>query len=352
MDKVDLEDATITLLAGVDLNEENELLFYLSSPVFSKEAKAKSEEFGVKAKSFREARFRMDELVTGLTLSGKIQVIILGKRLLQHPEWFRILDVMFRDARSTVNARVVAYDGEIKDLFHFKPKDKPRLALHLTKLIDTANHRNLTAKTRVQELHRQMTDLGITPIITELKKKDSVVQVMGTALLNKKGKYAKLIQPPESILLQMLLYEKRGEIALSIPLSEEREEDKVVEGWISFYVKEVSNKITPSYQNGRFRFEVRQKLKIAISERLFPYNMDKDYKKMEQEIAKELTKRYEKLVKKCQMANTDPFGFGIYARAYQFQEWKKVKDNWPKAFAKSTVHIVPEVSIKGNGLVK
>lgn len=111
MDRIDLEDATITLMAGLDLNEKNELLFYLSSPVFSKEAKDKSEEFGVKADSFRQARMDLDEMVTGVTLSGKIQVFVLGKRLLQHPEWFQLLDVMFRDARFTVNARNAVFDG-------------------------------------------------------------------------------------------------------------------------------------------------------------------------------------------------------------------------------------------------
>lgn len=352
MDRIDLEDATITLMAGLDLNEKNELLFYLSSPVFSKEAKEKSEEFGVKADSFRQARMYLDEMVTGVTLSGKIQVFVLGKRLLQHTEWFQLLDVMFRDARFTVNARIVVFDGPVHDLFHFKPMDKPRLSLHLTKLIDTANRRNVTVKTRIQELHRQIVEKGVSPVITEMKKKGNVVKVMGTALINGKGTYATLVEPQDTILLQMLLHGKQGEISLSIPVQDHQEKGSIVKSRISFYVKDVSNKVETSYEKGRFRFDVRQKLKISISERMFPYNVEKDYKKLEKAIEEELHKYYTQLIKKCQKANADPFGFGLYARAYEYQEWKKVKDNWTEAFADASVHVIPEVSIKGNGVIK
>lgn len=352
MDRVDLEDATITLMSGVDVNDKNELLFYLSSPVFSKEAKKKSEEFGVKASSFREAREKMDEMVTALTLTGKIQMFVIGKRLSQQPDWYQILDVIFRDARSSVNARMVVYDGPLHELFHFQSEDKPRLALHLTKLIDTANRRSLTVNTRVQKFHRQLLDKGITPVLTELKKEGKIVKVAGTALLGENGTYSKLIEAPETILLQMLLHEKTGEISLSLPLPDPLEKEKMIKERVSFYVKDISNEVKTSYQDGHFRFDVRQKLSISISERLFPYDMEKNYTKMEQQIEKELSKIYLQFIKKCQKARTDPVGFGVYARAYHYQEWNKVKENWARTFAESSIHIVPEVTIRGNGLIQ
>lgn len=352
MDRIDLEDATITLMAGIDLNEKNEILFYLSSPVFSKEAKKKSEEFGVKADTFREARVRLDEVVTGITLPGKIQVYILGKRLLKHPEWFRYLDVVFRDARSTVNSRMVVYDGDVHELFHFNPKDKPRLALHVTKLIDTAARRNVTVKTEAQELHRQILEKGITPILTEMKKDNQVVKVMGIALLSGKGTYVKLIEPPEATLLLLMLDGKQGDVAMSFLLPEHQERGKIIKSKVSIIVKDVSNKVETSYRDGRFHFTVRQKMKISIAERMFPFDMEKGYKQMEREIEEELRKSYSKLIQKCQKSATDPFGFGMHARAYEYEEWKKVKDNWTKEFTRASVQIIPEVSIKGNGVVK
>lgn len=353
MDRINLEDTTLALMTGVDLNEKNELLFYISSPVFSKEAKEKSEEFGVRADTIRESRLGYDRLVTALTVAGKIQVLVLGKRLLQHPDWFKLMDVVFRDARYSVNARIIVFDGPVHDLFHFKPKDKPRLSMHLTQLIDTANFRNLTVKTRAQELHRQMYEKGITPTLTEVKK-EKAVMIMGTALLSKTGTYQTLIGVRENILMQMLIYEKRGEISLTtpVPLQDGDDQTEIVKDKVSYFVKGVSRKVKTEYKDGRFHFDVHLKLRIGISERVFPFNMEKDYRKMEKMIEEELRKEYTQLIKKSQSLNTDPFGFGLYARAYAYKEWKKVEDDWPKAFANASVQIIPDVSINGNGVVK
>ncbi|GEC90148.1 Ger(x)C family spore germination protein [Brevibacillus brevis] len=351
-DRLNLEDATLSLMIGIDLNEKNELLIYMTSPVFSREAKEKTEEFGLRASSMREARMGFDEIVTALTVSGKIQLIVLGKRLLQHPDWFRLLDVVFRDAKFTVNARMVMLDGPLNELFEYKPKDKPRLALHMTKLIDTANQRNLTVKTRAQEFHRQMFEKGMTPHISELKKTKHAVRVMGTALLTKKGAYAGLIEPRDTILLQMLLHGKQGEISVTLPVKVPSDQNPIVKERVSFFVKGVNKKVKTTYRDGTFHFDIQLKLRVSISERLFPFNMEKEYKKLEQMIAEELHKNYAQLIKKCQEAKTDPFGFGLYARAYEYEEWKKVKDDWPTAFSKATVQLKPEVTIKGNGVIK
>lgn len=352
MDRIDLEDATITLMAGIDLNEKNEVLFYLSSPVFSQEAKKKSEEFGVTADTFREARVRFDEMVTGITLPGKIQVIILGKRLVQHPDWFRIMDVIYRNARTTVNSRMVVFDGDVHELFHFNPKDKPRLALYLTKLIDTAARRNVTVKTEAQALHRQVLEKGITPVLTEMTKNNQVVKVKGVTLLSGKGTYAKLIEPPEATLLMLLLDGKQEDVTISILLPEQQERSKIIKSKVSIIVKDVSNKIETSYRDGRFHFTVRQKLNISIAERMFPFDMENGYRQMERQIEEELRKSYAHLIQKCQKAAADPKGFGLYARAYEYEQWKKVKDNWTKEFTRASVQIIPEVSIKGNGVIK
>ncbi|GED68936.1 germination protein [Brevibacillus reuszeri] len=351
MDRIDLEDATLALMTGVDLNEKNELLFYISSPVFSHEAKKKSEQFGIRADTMRGARIEYDRLVTALTVAGKIQVLVFSKKLLQHPDWFRLMDVVFRDARFSVNARIVVFDGRVVDLFNFQPKDKPRLALHLTKLIDTANYRNLTVKTRAQELHRQMYEKGMTPSITEIKK-DKAVMIMGTALLSKAGLYRELIDARETILMQILLHEKQGEISLTLPLPEHEPHDPIIKDDVSFYVKGVKKKVKTEYKDGAFHFDVQLKMKIGVSERMFPFNMNKDYKKLEKMIEEELRKDYEQLIAKCQKKELDPFGFGLYARAYAYQDWKKVEGDWTKAFAKATVKISPDVSIKGNGVIK
>lgn len=351
VDQIVLEDATITLMTGIDLNEKNELIFYLSSPVFSREARLNEEEYGVKADSMRQARGRFDEMATALTLSGKIQVFVIGKKLLEHPHWFQLMDVMFRDARFSVNARVVVFDGPLAELFAFEPIDKPRLPLHLTKLIDTANQRNLTVKTRVQEFHRQMVEKGETAVLTEIKL-DRAVKIMGTALLRHDGTYAGLLESRDTMLLQMFLHERAGETSMTIPLPIQDDRKKIVKDRLSFFLRGTNRDVKVSYRNNQFRFDVKLRLLVDIAERQFPFDMEEDYKKMQKMIVEELRKEFTRLVKSCQENGTDPFGFGVYARAYEYEAWKKVQDDWAAAFAKADVRFVPEVSIKSNGVIK
>ncbi|MDC0759319.1 Ger(x)C family spore germination C-terminal domain-containing protein [Brevibacillus sp. AG] len=48
----------------------------------------------------------------------------------------------------------------------------------------------------------------------------------------------------------------------------------------------------------------------------------------------------------------DPIGLGKYARAYAYDEWKKVEDEWGRAFSKAKVTIHPEVKIISVGALK
>ncbi|KQL46199.1 spore gernimation protein [Brevibacillus choshinensis] len=350
-DRMDLEDATLTLMIGLDVDDKDNLIVYMSSPVFSKEAKEKSEEFAVKTKTLRQSRSRFDSMVTALTVAGKVQVILLGKRLLQHPDWFSLLDVMFRDAKFTVNASVVAIDGKLSEVFTFHPKDKPRLSLHLTKLIDTAHERNITVKTSVQELHRQMYEKGMTPSLT-LMKKEKQMEIKGTALLTEKGTYATMVRLKENVLLELVQRGVKGEMSLTIPIREKEKKQGLVKPRLSFFVKKASTKIKPTYDGNRFHFDVKMKINVAISERLFSFDVKNEHKRLEKIISDEMKKEIESLLKKCQKHKVDPVGFGIYARAYQYEAYKQVENDWTKAFSQADIKVSVETIIKGNGIVK
>src|SRR3954466_13028890 len=82
--KAPLEDLTLALIIGIDLDDENNLVFYEINPVFSKEAKKGTESYEVKAKTIRDSRRLFDALTTGEVTAGKIQVLLVGKRILQH----------------------------------------------------------------------------------------------------------------------------------------------------------------------------------------------------------------------------------------------------------------------------
>src|SRR3954466_6698437 len=87
---IPLEDLTISLILGIDLDDKNNLIFSELSPVFNKSAKKNVETYQVEAKSIRESRKYFDALTTGEVTAAKIQILLIGKRVLEHEDWFSI----------------------------------------------------------------------------------------------------------------------------------------------------------------------------------------------------------------------------------------------------------------------
>jgi len=350
-DRRELEDLTVLLITGFDLDEEGNLLVYESSPVFSKEAKDKEEEYGVKARTIHEARGKFDALVTALSVGGKIQVVLLSKKLLQHEKWFRLFDTSFRDAKNTVNARVVAVDGPVAEIINFYPKDKPRLPLHMVKLIDTSVRRNLTVKTTLQELQRQMTDKGMTPYMTELKK-EKEIKLTGTALLDEQGKYVARLGPKENMFLRILQGYDKGEMAISVTIPDKPGKGPIKLNEITFLVINVSRKVKTAWNQDRFSFQVAVNLSVRLAEKLIPPGEKITEKELEQIIQEQMQRQLTAFMHKIQKLRVDPVGLGSYARAFQYKQWSKVKDRWGETLARSNVDVAVKVRIKELGPIK
>ncbi|WP_442603226.1 Ger(x)C family spore germination protein [Paenibacillus sp. KN14-4R] len=348
-----IENLTLSLVIGIDLNENNELVFSLSSPVFNKEAKDKEEQYEVKTTSLRKSREKFDMHVLGITNGGKAQVILIGKRLAQQPEWYTLLDGFFRDAKNTVTSRLVLVDGSVTDIMHLAPKDKPRLPIYLTKMIDTSILRNETIKTTLQEFHRQTLDKGVTASITEIGLKEKRIEIIGAALLDEQSHYKLAIQSGDTKLLYMLQHKLKGKFPFTLELPDIPSKGELIQkNELSFDTQTISVKTDARYENDKFRFDVNIKMGISLTELYFPLDLRKSGSKLEAQIEEELDRHFKRFVQKIQKAHIDPVGFGTYARAYANPEWLKVQDHWGDAFARAEVHVKTNVKILGMGIVK
>ena len=204
-DRLDLEDATNNLAIGLDLDNENNLLVYMKSPVFSRNVKKHTTEIKVKADTIRKAREEIDERSPSVITGRKVQVVLIGKRILEHEDWFPILDVFFRDTKNPLMPRVIAVDGSVSDMIYLNPKDQPSLSLLLRGMVDTKSARSETVKTTLQKLHWQINEKGVTPYISEIQlDKSKRIMLTGISLLDHKGKYALSLSAEETVLLQIL----------------------------------------------------------------------------------------------------------------------------------------------------
>ncbi|TXK81463.1 hypothetical protein [Paenibacillus sp. N3.4] len=203
-DRLDLEDGTIPLLQGFDLDTNNNFLFYTASPVFSKNAKKKTQEISVRAQTARQARGKESAFTEGIFQGRKVLVSLVSRRLLEHPDWFRTMDVLFRDPKNPLTTRFVVYDGPLSEIMYLNPKDQPSLPLLLRGMIDTKSARSETVKTTTQELHRQMSEKGVTPSIAKINLENKQIKLNGTVLLDHKGKYVLSLKTAETVLLCIL----------------------------------------------------------------------------------------------------------------------------------------------------
>jgi Ger(x)C family germination protein len=347
-DQTNIEDVSLTLVLGIDLDRNNNLLVYMSSPVFNKEAKVKEEVTGVKSATIRNSRDKFDATVMALTSGSKTQVILVGKRLLKQKNWMKYLDPFQRDPKNTVTTRVVAVDGPVSDVIFYNPKDKPRLPLYLTKLVETAALRNITVKTNLQELHEQIADKGVTANITEMKKTNKIF-VTGTALLDEKGRYKLTLNADENKLLRILQQGTTGDFSFTIPIK--LKSDSQDKDWISFTAYNIKVKTKVRYDN-KFIFNTDIKMRVGITERLFSFNTRNDAAKLQKEIETKLEADFNQLMKKIQTANIDPIGFGGYARTYTYPEWEKVQNKWNNELAKGDVNVKVNVKMGGMGTIK
>ncbi|MFD0717008.1 Ger(x)C family spore germination protein [Paenibacillus sp. GCM10027626] len=351
-DQTSVEDVTFPLLIGIDLDENNQLLFSSSSPVFSNEAKTKEEQIEIKSISLRQSREEFDRRVIAMTMGGKAQAVFISKRVLQHAGWFEFLDPFYRDNKNTILPRVIMIDGKVKDIITFAPKDKPRLPTYLSQLLSTAVKRNITVKTTLRDLHRTMTDRAVTPSITRLTKEDDDLFIVGTALLKKDGTYALTLNPMENKLLSLLKVHHSGEFPFTLALPErENSRSFYKHDKTSFTASSVSSGTKVSLLNGKYQYRMRLKLQIHLTEQLFPAAKG-DTGQLEKQIARELSAQYGALFRKLQRAKVDPLGLGLYARAYTYQNWKKVQKHWDETLAEADIRVDVSVKIMDTGVTK
>lgn len=350
-DKINIEDVSLSLLIGIDLDEKNNLIFSTSSPVFNREARIKEEIFTSPSTTLRKSREEDDKTFMALTTGGKVQAMLIGKRVMQHEGWFKLLDPFLRDPKNTVNGRIVMVDGPASEVIQFTPKDKPRLPLYLTKLIDTAFRRNICVKTTLQDLRRETYEKGMTASVTELRK-DGRLLVTGTALLDEKGKYKLSLGATENKLLRILQHETKGEFPFTFKAANQPKGTVFPANAYSFTCEKISVKTKTGYADDRFKFDIGIKTRVVLGERLFPLDVRKEAKKLEQEIEREMKKRFDSLIRKIQAAKIDPIGLGLYARAFEYQHWKPVQASWGEALSKADVNVTVKVTIIGMGTTK
>lgn len=356
-DRLELEKQSISLTYGFDLDKDDQLTVYQLNPIFNKSAGKTYAVFEAKAKTARQAKEVFDSSSNGMVTTGKLQVLLFSEKMLKRVGPMPYLDVAYRDPKNTGNMRMVAVKGSISSLLNSEFKDKPMLPEYLTNIIEVNKAYNRTVFTPMQEFHRQTFDHGITPAISEIQKGKKDIVVTGSALLTNRGIYKMSLNRRESTMLLMLQKNAQLPISLtirlpSVPFKIENSRENVKgKDFVTINVMSMGRDIVTRYDQNHFAFDVKMRLSISMGERTFDMDMKKDKEKLAAILTKQLSGDLNGLIKKVQKQQLDPFGFGEYARAYQYQNWKKAENQWPAEFSKSNVKITINMKMLDHGII-
>ncbi|MDF2725863.1 MAG: germination protein Ger(x)C family [Paenibacillus sp.] len=343
-----------SFLIGIDLDNRNELTLYASSPLFgSSHVERSSQEIELHADTIRQSRGKLEARTFGYLSYRKVQIILIGKRILEHKDWYSMLDVIMRDTKNPLTQRMVMYDGSLSEIVNMNLKEKPMLPLLLRGMIESNSLRSETVKTTLQELDRLMYEKGITPYMSEValdKGKD--VYIKGTTLLDKEGKYAVSLTVPETLLLHVLQNEVKSSISFTVRIPGYSRTGPFDTDRVSFNAEDVKTKVSASYGDGRFKFKLDIRMTLNLTERLIPIDLQKEGKRLEQLIDEQMKGRFEKLIQTIQTHRIDPIGLGLYARAYEYRRYKEVQDHWGEALSDADIQLSVKTSIRSMGPVK
>lgn len=309
-DKTNLEDATVPLALGLDVKDKK-LHYYISAPVFSKDIQKKSREGGGIAEGLRQSRNQQDAQFPGSLAGRNFQVIIVGKQLLQYKDWFKVLDVMFRDPRNTITDRIIAFDGPMEDIFNVQAKDQPPLPLFIKAIVDSGSRSSATVKTTAQELHRQLYDRAMTPSISEIKIENNKIMLKGTTLLSRKGEYRTSLTYQETSLLHILKNEAKPGVSLTFPVDDLQQTMPFNIDKVSFSLGDISVKTKSSHENGRFQFNIKVKSIVSITEKFLEFELLGNSEEMANKLSKEMKKAWRRLLKSAKAIISILSGMGF-----------------------------------------
>lgn len=343
-DRIKLDDSAMLMVTGLDLSENGQLKVQSLVLSFNEEAKVNEIPLTVTAQSLRQARSKFNLQSNGAVVAGKLQIVLISKKLLQSKQLIPYIDAVYRDPKVSNNALLVVCDGSIEQVIHMKLENQPIITEYLRKLIHLGFKEDVTVETTLQNFHYLDSEKGITPYIPEIKPGSKSLTITGTALLNNNKKYEMHISPRQSALLLFLQNKLDLPVSYTAPLNLNGK--KII---LSMNIFKGKSKIRPSYKQGRFHFDIHLPMDVEITEMNSHIDIGKEMKVLEKAIELDLKKKVNSFIHKLQQHKVDPIGMGIVARAYQYNKWKTVEDHWDKAFADAVITVTPEVTIKRHG---
>ncbi|MEH7538242.1 Ger(x)C family spore germination protein [Bacillus toyonensis] len=354
--RIPLEKVSLILLIGLDRAPNGDIKVGTSIPLFHHKQQQSTIEQWTQASTVYNGFSKIDTKLTGYMTASKAEIILIGKKLARESNWLQELDSSYRDPYATINAKVVLVDGPVEEIFTINKPDKPSLPSYISSVIESSIQNNQSVSSTIQQLTREQNEEGMTQIVPVIQKTKNEIDTIGIALLDRQGKYLTRIPKKDVKFFNLINKSKNtGRMILHLALPPKKSNKKTN---TSIFVQNAKRKIDVNFKNGKFVINLQINANVALIEKTNAnlikghYDNKKNINNLENVIEKEINKELQNMLDEIQQNKIDPIGLSLYARAFQYKEWKKVKGDWSQALAEAKINVKTHVKIKDTGTIR
>jgi Ger(x)C family germination protein len=299
------------------------------------------------ARTTRENRDLIQSMISGKLSAYKIRVHVLGESVAKK-NIFPFLDVLYRDPKSALNARVCVVEGNANELLRLNKVGVTYIGETVDEMINAEEQMTVVPKENLSSIAPVMWDQGQDFTLPMIKKAEENVQVTGTALFHGHHMTGKLNRQ-ESTLMLLMAGRKAKNARLTIPV--DQKQNPQVSNYITFEVNKAKPKMKVTIKPGN-RIDVDFPMKLTVSAVEYPLgelSQKTVVQKLNKQLSTILTARSQQIIQKLQRANCDVFGVGRHLIAFHHDTWKQL--HWETDYRKVRFHPRVQVEVTGSGIL-
>ncbi|MEV5116887.1 Ger(x)C family spore germination protein [Peribacillus frigoritolerans] len=351
-----MKDATLIQTITFDQTDEGEFSLGFAIPNIyrnptdsGQETEAiNSENLSTVANTPREGRMKLNTEIPGNLDSSKNKLVLFGEQFAKG-DIYPSLDVIWRDPRSSLSAKLAVVKGKAFDTLSIQPRVESNISQNILYLIRSTETNTIIPEESIQTLASELLDPGEDIVLPLLKigRNGTTIDVAGVALFDERKLSGTLSQEESTLFL--LLNNKKSKYARFTKYVNGKKELNM-NNFISLNVDHIKRKINVSVNDrGEVFVNLNLHLKVKVEE--YPIgNVPNKVDQLNNKLSNTFTNNAEEVIKKLQEANCDAFGIGRRLIAFHHDTWKEQdKTNYFKDVKfKSKV----DVEIIQHGIVK
>ncbi|MEC0347777.1 Ger(x)C family spore germination protein [Peribacillus frigoritolerans] len=351
-----MKDATLIQTITFDQTDEGEFLLGFAIPNIYRNSKdsgqeteaINSENLSTVANTPREGRMKLNTEIPGNLDTSKNKLVLFGEQFAKG-DIYPSLDVIWRDPRSSLSAKLAVVKGKAFDTLSIQPRVESNISQNILYLIRSTETNTIIPEESIQTLASEILDPGEDIVLPLLKigRNGTTIDVAGVALFDERKLSGTLSQEESTLFL--LLNNKQSKHARFTQNVNGNKELKM-NNFISLNVDHIKRKLNVSVDDsGEVFVNLNLHLKVIVEE--YPIgNVPNKVDQLNNKLSNTFTNNAEEVIKKLQEANCDAFGIGRRLIAFHHDTWKeKDKTNYFKDVKfKSKV----DVEIIQHGIVK